>query len=61
MGGTESVHSGDKSGDSPGWGTFDTHFDTESNWGSDSVSGKVCELVLFLAILCGQQELLANL
>eukprot|EP00257_Ricinus_communis_P026166 XP_025013580.1 epidermal growth factor receptor substrate 15-like 1 isoform X2 [Ricinus communis] len=40
MGGTESVHYGDRSGNLPGWGTFDSHYDTESNWGSDSVSGK---------------------
>ncbi|KAF2312510.1 hypothetical protein GH714_034914 [Hevea brasiliensis] len=38
MGGTEI--SGDKSSDEPGWGTFDTHYDTESVWGFDSVSGK---------------------
>lgn len=42
MGGTEI--SGDKNSDEPGWGTFDTHYDTESVWGFDSVSGKVCEL-----------------
>lgn len=40
-GGAESVVSGDKSVDEPGWGTFDTHYDTESVWGFDSGSGKV--------------------
>ncbi|KDP43775.1 hypothetical protein JCGZ_22402 [Jatropha curcas] len=40
MGGTESVLSGDKGGDEPGWGRFDTQYDTESLWGFDSVSGK---------------------
>ncbi|KAF2291685.1 hypothetical protein GH714_028116 [Hevea brasiliensis] len=38
MGSTEI--SGDKSGDEHGWGTFDTHYDTESVWGFDSVNGK---------------------
>uniref|UniRef100_A0A3N7G1J5 EF-hand domain-containing protein n=1 Tax=Populus trichocarpa TaxID=3694 RepID=A0A3N7G1J5_POPTR len=40
VGGTESVHSGDIIVET-GWGTFDdTHYDTESAWGFDSVSGK---------------------
>ncbi|KAF9682114.1 hypothetical protein SADUNF_Sadunf05G0074600 [Salix dunnii] len=39
VGGTESVHSGDKIVE-PGWGTFDTPYDSESVWGFDSVSGK---------------------
>ncbi|WCJ32834.1 Calcium-binding EF hand family protein [Euphorbia peplus] len=40
FGGAESVRSGDKSGDEPGWGTFDTSYDSESVWGFDSESGK---------------------
>lgn len=32
-GGAESVVSGDKSFDEPGWGVFDTHYDTDSVWG----------------------------
>ena len=44
VGGTESVHSGDIIVET-GWGTFDdTHYDTESAWGFDSVSGKVWKL-----------------
>ncbi|KAJ6919170.1 hypothetical protein NC651_013204 [Populus alba x Populus x berolinensis] len=39
VGGTESVHGGDKIVE-PGWGTFDTPYDSESAWGFDSVSGK---------------------
>ncbi|KAL9378165.1 hypothetical protein Peur_029500 [Populus x canadensis] len=40
VGGTESLHSGDIIVE-PGWGTFDdTHYDTESAWGFNSVSGK---------------------
>lgn len=40
MGGTESVHSGGKIVE-PGWGRFDTPYDSESVWGFDSVSSKV--------------------
>jgi hypothetical protein len=40
VGGTESVHFGEKIVE-PGWGTFDTPYDSESVWGFDSVSGKV--------------------
>ncbi|XP_050230419.1 uncharacterized protein LOC126679435 [Mercurialis annua] len=40
MGGNESANSGDRIGDLPAWGTFDQQYDTESNWGADSVSGK---------------------
>eukprot|EP00258_Populus_trichocarpa_P004443 XP_002306434.3 uncharacterized calcium-binding protein C800.10c isoform X2 [Populus trichocarpa] len=39
VGGTESVHFGEKIVE-PGWGTFDTPYDSESVWGFDSVSGK---------------------
>ncbi|KAJ6353406.1 hypothetical protein OIU76_002427 [Salix suchowensis] len=39
VGGTESVHSGDKIVE-PGWGRFDIPYDSESVWGFDSVSGK---------------------
>ncbi|XP_031283148.1 epidermal growth factor receptor substrate 15-like isoform X2 [Pistacia vera] len=38
--GTESVFSGDKVFDEPSWGTFDTHYDTESVWGFDTESTK---------------------
>ncbi|KAJ4837929.1 hypothetical protein Tsubulata_022521 [Turnera subulata] len=40
VGGTESVFAGDKSTEEPGWGTFDTHYDSESLWGGESISGK---------------------
>lgn len=41
-GGAESTVSADKIFDEPSWGTFDTHYDTDSVWGFDSDSGKVC-------------------
>ncbi|CAL5371415.1 unnamed protein product [Camellia sinensis] len=41
-GGAESVLSGDKSFDEPSWGTFDTHYDTDSVW--DFGSGPTKEM-----------------
>lgn len=38
--GPESVFSGDKGFDEPSWGTFDTHYDTESVWGVDTDNSK---------------------
>ncbi|KAL5752314.1 hypothetical protein ACOSP7_022498 [Xanthoceras sorbifolium] len=40
QGGRESVFSGDKSFDEPGWGTFDANYDTESVWGFDNDNAK---------------------
>lgn len=36
-----SVRPRDKTGEEPGWGTFDDHFNSDSLWGFDSESGKV--------------------
>ncbi|KAK1586651.1 hypothetical protein Q3G72_004600 [Acer saccharum] len=38
--GRESVFSGDKGFDEPGWGTFDANYDTESVWGLDNDNAK---------------------
>ncbi|CAL1377319.1 unnamed protein product [Linum trigynum] len=39
-----SVFSGDKIVDEPAWGRFDSHYDSESIWGADSVNGKEADL-----------------
>ncbi|CAK9137036.1 unnamed protein product [Ilex paraguariensis] len=39
-GGAESVLSGDKNFDEPGWGSFDTHYDTDSVWDFNPSSTK---------------------
>lgn len=44
--GPESVFSGEKGFDEPSWGTFDTHYDTDSVWGFDTDNPKVCEQLL---------------
>ncbi|CAL1400046.1 unnamed protein product [Linum trigynum] len=41
---TASVFSGDKSVDEPAWGRFDSHYDSESIWGAESLSGKEADL-----------------
>ncbi|KAG8386557.1 hypothetical protein BUALT_Bualt03G0160700 [Buddleja alternifolia] len=40
FGGAESVLSGDKGFDEPGWGSFDTHYDTDSAWDFNPVTPK---------------------
>ncbi|KAK3023418.1 hypothetical protein RJ639_042806 [Escallonia herrerae] len=39
-GGAESVLSGDRSFDEPGWGTFDTQYDSDANWDFNHVTTK---------------------
>ncbi|KAK2975686.1 hypothetical protein RJ640_027789 [Escallonia rubra] len=39
-GGTDSVLSGDRSFDEPGWGTFETQYDSDANWDFNRVTTK---------------------